>query len=146
MSIITKIKNFFKALFNNKKMLEEPHENKVLVKENVSNNSASNTAFEKLREDARLLELENRLIKGEITEEQIAKEDYDSIKNLLIARKEELERQLNNYAQKVYTILSKDEKFLTKFDQYQEGIISEDDIDETTIVKCRLYKRALEIL
>ncbi len=145
-NIFIKIKNFFVSLFNNKKMLAESNKTNNSSKENSQNTSLSNSTFEKLKEDARLLKLENRLVKGEINESQIDEEDYDSIKNLLIARKEELERQLNVYAKKVYGILSKDEKFIDVFNQLQEEKISEDDIDEDTIVRCRLYKRALELL
>ena len=143
-SIMSKIKNFFISLFNNKKKLSEPNEN--LEAALTDNNDSENGAFAKMKEDVRLLDLEKQLVKGEITEEQMDKEDVEKLRELLLSKKKSLEKQLDSYAKKIYDILSKDEKFLDEYRKYDEGLLNEKNIDDNMIVKFKVYKKALELL
>ncbi len=145
-SVFAKIKKFFASLFNNKKMLNASNDSPA-IKQEVSNyDTSKDSAFVKLKDDARMLELENRFMKGEITEDDISKEDAESLKSILLDRKNELQKKLDGYAKTVYDILSKDDKFLDLYNKYEDGNINEDTIEKTTIVKIRLYKRALKLL
>ncbi len=144
-SIMSKIKNFFISLFNNKKKLSEPNENMEASLDSGNKNS-ENSAFAKMKEDARLLDLEKQLVKGEINEEQMDKEDVEKLRELLLSKKKGLEKQLDSYAKKIYDILSKDEKFLDEYRKYDEGLLNEKNIDDNMIVKFKVYKKALELL
>ena len=102
--------------------------------------------FDKLKEDSRIVDLEQRFLKGEISDKDISDEDAEKLKPLLIERKNDLEKKLNKYLQIIYDYLSKDQEFLEVFDKYENGELEEDKIKETTAIQIRLYKRALKLM
>ena len=147
LNIFSKIKDFFHSLFSNKnKMLNEPQNNSASETVDLKNLNNETSTFDKLKEDSRIVDLEQRFLKGEISDKDISDEDAEKLKPLLIERKNDLEKKLNKYLQIIYDYLSKDQEFLEVFDKYENGELEEDKIKETTAIQIRLYKRALKLM
>ena len=147
LNIFSRIKDFFHSLFNNKnKMLNEPQNNSASETVDLKNLNNETSTFDKLKEDSRIVDLEQRFLKGEISDKDISDEDAEKLKPLLIERKNDLEKKLNKYLQIIYDYLSKDQEFLEVFDKYENGELEEDKIKETTAIQIRLYKRALKLM
>ena len=145
--IFSRIKEFFQSIFKNQnKLLDEPHNNSVCETGTIKNTNSEKKTFDKLQEDARIVDLEQRFLKGEISDKDISEEDAEKLKPLLIERKNDLERKLNKYLKIIYDYLSNDQEFLTIYEKYKSGELNEELINESTAIQRRLYKKAIKLM
>ena len=118
-----------------------------MIEDNSYNLEKLYTAYDDMNHNKnQARQVEKKLAKGEISEEQIEKEDVEKLRAALMVKKKSLEKQLDNYAKKIYNILSKDDKFLNEYRKYNDGVLDEKSLDEALVVKFRTYKMVLNIL
>lgn len=98
LSIIDKIKNFFKKLFSKKEKEIETIEKEEKQKENTFINSIK---IEENDEEKRLLKLQTLIAEDVITEEELPEEDVKSLHKLYDKQILQLKKEIDDYREKI---------------------------------------------
>lgn len=107
--MLKKIKEFFRNLFkiNEQKYIEAPKEEIKPISEIQKENDFRTQVAVTSEEEKRILKLQKDFKEGLIKEEDLSKEDYDSLVNLYKSQIEKTKQSIEEYKNKIIAIKSK---------------------------------------